>query len=127
MALSFQFFNKTRQNILARPHATLLLLHPQTSAFYRLQIRHLHTETEGPLFESMRAQPAGIASRSGMAEVFAPKGSDLYKVLAIEAVPGTALSARCRTRARRARCAAAASSWRAAAPWTRRLTPSCAP
>lgn len=93
VALSFQFFNKTRQNILANPHATLLLLHPKTSAFYRLQIRYLHTRTEGPLFESMRAQLAGIASHSGMADVFELKGSDLYEVLAIEAVPGTALSA----------------------------------
>jgi hypothetical protein len=93
VALSFQFFNKTRQNILANPHATLLLLHPQTFAFYRLQIRYLHTQTEGALFEGMRAQLAGIASHSGMADVFELKGSDLYEVLAIEAVPGEALPA----------------------------------
>lgn len=92
VALSFQFFNKTRKNILAHPHATLLL-HPQTSAYYRLQIRYLRTQTEGPLFESMRAQLAGIASHSGMADVFELKGSDIYEVLAIEAVPGTALPA----------------------------------
>lgn len=93
VALSFQFFNKTRQNILAQPLATLLLLHPQTFAFYRLQIRYLHTQTEGPLFESMRAQLAGIASHSGMAEVFELKGSDLYEILAIELVPGPTLEA----------------------------------
>lgn len=91
VALSFQFFNKTRQNILANPLATLLLLHPQTFAFYRLQIRYLETQTAGPLFESMRAQLAGIASHSGMAEVFELKGSDLYEVLAIEGVPGESL------------------------------------
>ncbi len=92
VALSFQFFNKTRQNILANPRATLLLLHPQTFAFYRLQIRYLRTQTAGPLFESMRAQLAGIASHSGMADVFELKGSDLYEVQAIEAVPGEALA-----------------------------------
>ena len=54
VALSFQFFNKTRQNILANPDATLLLLDPHTFAFYRLGIRYLHTQTEGPVFESMR-------------------------------------------------------------------------
>jgi len=91
VALSFQFFNKTRQNILANPGASLLLLHPQTFAFYRLQIRYLHTQTQGPIFESMRAQLAGIASHDGMAEVFELKGSDLYEVQAIEAVPGPAL------------------------------------
>lgn len=93
LALSFQFFNKTRQNILAQPLATLLLLHPQTFAFYRLQIRYLHTQTEGPLFESMRAQLAGIASHSGMADVFELKGSDLYEILTIELVPGPTLEA----------------------------------
>ena len=93
VALSFQFFNKTRQNILAHPQATLLLLHPQTCIFYRLQIRYQHTETEGPLFESMRAQLAGIASHSGMADVFELKGSDIYEIQAIEQVPGDAMEA----------------------------------
>lgn len=93
VALSFQFFNKTRQNILANPHATLLLLHPQTFAFYRLQIRYLHTQTDGPLFEGMRAQLAGIASHSGMAGVFELKGADLYEVADIERVPGDSLDA----------------------------------
>ncbi|MDP1657289.1 MAG: GAF domain-containing protein [Rubrivivax sp.] len=93
LALSFQFFNKTRQNILANPYATLLLLHPQTFAFYRLQIRYLHTLTEGALFEGMCAQLAGIASHSGMAEVFELKGSDIYEVLDIERVPGNSLEA----------------------------------
>lgn len=91
VALSFQFFNKTRQNILANPSATLLLLHPETFAFYRLHIRYLETHTSGAIFESMRAQLAGIASHSGMADVFELKGSDLYEVLAIEDVPGEAL------------------------------------
>lgn len=93
VALSFQFFNKTRQNILANPHATLLLLHPQTFAFYRLHIRYLHTQTDGALFESMKAQLAGIASHSGMAEVFELKGADIYEVLEIERVPGNSLEA----------------------------------
>lgn len=93
VALSFQFFNKTRQNILANPHATLLLLHPQTFAFYRLQLRYLHTLTEGGLFEGMRAQLAGIASHSGMAEVFELKGADIYEVLDIERVSGNSLEA----------------------------------
>lgn len=88
VALSFQFFNKTRANILAHPEATVLLLHPHTAAFYRLQLRYLRTETEGPLFEGMKAQLAGIASHSGMAGVFRLLGSDVYEVRGIEAVAG---------------------------------------
>ena len=86
VALSFQFFNKTRQNILANPCATVLLLDPVTAQYYRLQLPYLRTETEGPLFERMRAQLAGIASHEGLAEVFALKGSDVYAVEQIEAL-----------------------------------------
>jgi hypothetical protein len=90
VALSFQFFNKTRQNILANPHATALLIHPMTGQLFRLAIRYLRTETEGPLFEGMKAQLAGIASHTGMAGVFRLLGSDVYEVEAIEALDGGA-------------------------------------
>jgi len=93
LALSFQFFNKTRRNILANPQAKLLLIHPQTAAMYRLKLRYLRTETEGPLFERMRAKLAGIASHTGMSGVFRLKGSDVYRVLAVEQVPGRPLPA----------------------------------
>ncbi len=93
VALSFQFFNTTRKNILANPVATVLVLHPQTAAFYRLHIRYLRTETAGPLFEQMKAQLAGIASHTGMAGVFRLLGSDVYEVQQIESVPGQPLPA----------------------------------
>lgn len=93
VALSFQFFNKTRQNILANPHATALLLHPVTAQFYRLRIRYLRTETGGPLFEGMKAQLAGIASHTGMQGVFRLLGSDVYEVEEVEPVPSHPLPA----------------------------------
>lgn len=93
VALSFQFFNKTRQNILANPYASVLVLHPVTAEFFRLGIRYLRTETEGPLFEGMKAQLAGIASHSGMANIFRLRGSDVYEVEAIEALEGEPLPA----------------------------------
>jgi hypothetical protein len=92
VALSFQFFNKTRENILANPWANVLVLDPVTARFYRLHLRYLRTETAGPLFESMKAQLAGIASLSGLAEVFQLKGSDLYAVERVEALPGEGLA-----------------------------------
>ncbi|MBS0292017.1 MAG: GAF domain-containing protein [Proteobacteria bacterium] len=91
VALTFQFFNKTRQNILANPCATVLVLDPVTARYYRLYLHYLRTETEGPLFERMRAQLAGIASHEGMADVFALKGSDVYAVQRIEPLPGEGL------------------------------------
>ncbi len=116
IALSFQFFNKTRQNILANPHGTVLVLDPYTAQFFRLHVRYLHTETSGPLFEGMKAQLAGIASYSGMADVFKLLGSDVYDVPLIEqlegkGLPGPAprhglLNALRRCSERMARCAA---------------------
>lgn len=87
VALSFQFFNKTRQNLLAHPRSTVLVLHPLTGRFYRLHLLYLRTETHGPVFESMKAQLAGIASHSGMADVFHLRGADIHRVLAIERLP----------------------------------------
>lgn len=91
VALSFQFFNKTRQNLLANPRSTVLLLHPRTGRFYRLHLRYERTETEGPVFESMKAQLAGIASHGGMADVFHLRGADIHAVLEIERLPAEAM------------------------------------
>jgi hypothetical protein len=93
VALSYQFFNKTRQNILSNPWASVLVLDPVTARFYRLHLHYQHTETAGPVFESMRAQLAGIASHTGMAGVFELRGADIYAVEHIDEVPGEGLDA----------------------------------
>lgn len=92
VALSWQFFNTTRRNILANPLARVALIDPATAAHYRLLLQYLRTEEEGPLFEIMKAKLAGIASHTGMAGVFRLLGADLYRVLEIEQVPGRTLS-----------------------------------
>jgi len=94
VALTFQFFNTTRRNILANPNGTLMMIDPESGGIYRLKVRYQRTETEGPLFESMKAKLAGIASHTGMAEVFKLRGSDIYEVLAIEQSPGKTLGPR---------------------------------
>jgi adenylate cyclase len=66
---------------------------PATAQFYRLHLRYLRTETTGAAFEAMKAQLAGIASHSGMADVFTLRGSDIYAVLAIESIDGEPLPA----------------------------------
>src|SRR5262249_27412875 len=86
LALSFQFFNKTRRNVLANPVAELLVIHPAHGAMYRIAARYLRTETEGALFERMKAKLAGIASHTGMSGVFKLRGSDLYAVERVEGV-----------------------------------------
>jgi adenylate cyclase len=91
VALSYQFFNTTRRNILASPYAKVAVIDPRTAAHYRLALQYLRTESEGPVFEVMKAKLAGIASHTGMSGVFRLLGSDIYRVLDIEHVPGQIL------------------------------------
>ena len=91
VALSFQFFNKTHQNVLANPQVMATVIDPETAAQYRLDLRFLRTETSGPIFESMKAKLAGIASHTGMTGIFRLQGSDIYHVLRITQVPGRPL------------------------------------
>jgi adenylate cyclase len=93
VALSFQFFSKTRQNVLENPRATLVVIHPDTGAQYKLAVRYLRTEESGPLFECMKAKLAGLASHAGMTGVFKLRGSDVYRVESVAEVPGTSLVA----------------------------------
>jgi adenylate cyclase len=91
VALTFQFFNKTHSNVLANPRATVVAIDPQSAARFELDLEYLRTETEGPLFESMKAKLAGIASHSGMAGVFRLLGSDVYRVRAVTPLAGKQL------------------------------------
>lgn len=86
VALSFQFFSKTRENVLAHPYAEVQVIEPVSLRHFRLKVHYLRTETSGPLFEYMKAQLAGIAERTGMAKVFKLRGADVYRVLDIENV-----------------------------------------
>ena len=94
VALSYQFFNKTRQNILANPRATVVVIDPFTVARHVLTLAYLRTEASGPVFESMKAKLAGIASHTGMSGVFRLQGADIYRVLEIRPVDGVRQLAR---------------------------------
>jgi predicted pyridoxine 5'-phosphate oxidase superfamily flavin-nucleotide-binding protein len=89
VALSFQFFSKTRQNVQENPRATVVVIHPDNGAQYKLAVYYLRTEESGPLFESMKAKLAGIASHTGMTGVFRLRGADVYRVDSIVQVYGT--------------------------------------
>ena len=86
VALSYQFFNKTRRNLLATRMATVEVVDPMTAARWRLQLDYEETLSAGPLFETMKAKLAGIASHHGLEAVFRLLGSDVFRVREIEHV-----------------------------------------
>ena len=88
LAVSCQFFNKTRRNLDESPLASLLLHDPVTFQAYRIGVRFLRAETAGPLFDSMSARIEVIASHIGMKGIFRLLSADVFEVLTVEEVPG---------------------------------------
>jgi adenylate cyclase len=81
VALTRQFFNKTRANLDENPWAQVVVVEPQTSDQYLLNLRFLHTETEGATFEAVKANLDAVASQTGMTGVFRLRGVDIHRVL----------------------------------------------
>jgi len=90
VALSYQFFNKTRRNILETGMAMTSVIDPENVTDYRLDLVYESTQSEGPIFETMKAKLAGIASHSGMDGVFRLLGADIFRVRSIEIGSGPA-------------------------------------
>ena len=57
---------------------------PTCGAGVMLELRYLRTDTEGPIFERLRAKLAGIAAHTGMEKVFHLRGADVYHVERLE-------------------------------------------
>jgi len=88
VALSCQFFNKTRKNLDDNPLACVEVWEPTTLQAYRLHLRFLRSEKTGTLFETMRVRIDAIASHTGMSGVFRLIAADVFEVKAIEVVEG---------------------------------------
>ena len=84
VALSFQFFNKSRRNISENPHALVIVIDPDTGQGWQLRLRYQRSETEGPLFERMALRIEAIASYCGLKGIFKLRAADIYEVRAIE-------------------------------------------
>jgi adenylate cyclase len=81
VGLSYQFFNKTRRNIMENPMVQVVVVSPETLYQYRLNLCYERTETEGPTFDRMKSRLDAVASQTGMGQVFRLLGVDIYRVL----------------------------------------------
>lgn len=86
IALSCQFFRKTRENLAANPRAQLLIVSPHDLTQWRLDVRFVRSDSEGETFEAMKSRINAIASITRMEGVFALKSADVFEVDAITAV-----------------------------------------
>lgn len=87
VALSFQFFNKSRRNIEENPHAVVHVGDPDTAQGWALRLTYERSETSGPIFDRMFWRIEAIASYCGMKGIFKLLAADIYKVESVERVP----------------------------------------
>jgi hypothetical protein len=87
VALSFQFFNKSRRNVAENPAALVRVVDPDTQQGWELRVRLERSETTGPIFERMALRIEAIASYCGMKGIFALRAADIYEVLSVAPVP----------------------------------------
>lgn len=84
VALTFQFFNKTSRNIRENPNACIIVRDPQTLSSWVMEVRYDHSETEGPIFDTLDMQLEIIASLTGMSHLFKLKAADIYEVKSVK-------------------------------------------
>ena len=83
VALSFQFFNKTKKNISENPFGFATIVNPENNDTYDLEIEYKYSESDGDLFDEMDMKLEAIASMTGMSGIFKLQAADVYKIHSI--------------------------------------------
>jgi GAF domain-containing protein len=94
VALSFQFFNKSRRNIAENPNALVFVPDPDTGQGWSLRLQYMRSETEGPVFDRMALRIEAIASYCGLKGIFKLRAADIYRVVNVDPTPESPASDR---------------------------------
>lgn len=86
VALSFQFFNKSRRNIAENPRALVKVVDPDLRQGWALDVQYVRSETSGPVFDRMALRIEAVASYSGLKGIFKLRAADIYEVLSAEQI-----------------------------------------
>ncbi len=81
VGLSYQFFNKTRENMVQNPFVQVVVVSLDTARQYRLDLRYERTEAGGAVFDRVKTRLDAVASQTGMSHVFRLRGVDVFQVL----------------------------------------------
>ena len=88
VALSHQFFNKTKRNVQENPKAAVWLIHPESFDTWDLELEFDRSETSGPIFVALDMQIEAIASMVGMKGIFKLKAADIFRVVSVTKTSG---------------------------------------
>lgn len=88
VALSHQFFNKTKRNLEENPRAMAWVISPETFEAWDLDLEFVRSDTSGPIFDIMEMQLEAIASMVGMKGIFKLQAADVFRVIAVSKAVG---------------------------------------
>lgn len=92
LALTTQFFQKTKQNLLENGHCTIRVYDPDTFCPFEIEAKYSHTETEGSTFEHLAKKIDAIAEHSGASHCFKLQAIEVLDIVQIDRISCEAYS-----------------------------------
>ncbi len=84
IAISRQFFNKTFRNLKENLNLSVVITCPETFSMWKIRLRFVESQSDGPLYDQMAMQLEAIATMMGMTDVFSLMSADICEVQSIE-------------------------------------------
>ncbi len=88
LGVSRQFQKKTVANLERDPRATLFVTRQRDYQPWTLSLRWVGVETQGRDFDAMKVRIDAIAAMSGMKDVFALRGLDVFELVGLRSLEG---------------------------------------